>query len=94
VKIFLAIVISSFIFLSPAYFRYSNLVDINLFTNDLSFEVPDQDNFLTNQQKDPESSIPNALSVLFLSQINLFEVFIGLSCQAFLPQQKPFILRC
>jgi len=94
VKILLAIVISSFIFLSPAYFCYRNLADINLSANDLSFEVPDQDNFLTDQQKEPESSIPNVLSALFLSQINPFRVFIDSSCQAFLPQQKPFVLRC
>jgi hypothetical protein len=94
VRILLAIVISSFIFFSPTYCCYHNLADMNLFTIDLSFEVPDQDNFLTDQQKDPEPSIPSVLSVLFLSRINLFEVSIGLSCQAFLPQQKPFVLRC
>jgi hypothetical protein len=93
-KIFIAIVIFIFITLSSAYFLYCNLTEVNLPANDLSFEAPDQNDSQADQQKEFGQTLPNVLSVPFLSRINVPEVFTNFSWQVLFFQQEPFLLRC
>jgi hypothetical protein len=65
VKISLAIAISFFISLSPAYFHYCNLTEADLFSTDLSFENPDQENPLVDQQKGSRVSVLSVSAILF-----------------------------
>ena len=93
-RIFIALTISLLIFLFPAYLRFADLADDDLFSSDLSFENPDEDNPLINQDKELKVFVSATFFDIFFVEINTFE---RIPCFSFLIDpfdQKPFVLRC
>ncbi len=94
IQIFLIIGISSFILLFPAYLRYTNLSEINLFPTDLSFENPDQDDDVNSSQHESDGfstgidPIPSFPETNLLRQPDLFSHKIAST------YQSNSILRC
>ena len=96
IQIFLAILISSYMFAFPAYFRFSALSDIDLFCTDISFENldQDQDDQLSAQQHESDAFSSNTLLTSFLPGANFFEQFSYCFFQVALFDQRAHILRC
>jgi hypothetical protein len=94
IQIFLAILISCYIFVFPAYFRYSALSDIDLFSTDLNYENSDQDDQLDVQQHESDAFPSNALSIPFLPEANFFVEFSYCLFQLASFDQRACILRC
>jgi hypothetical protein len=90
----LVIVISFFILFFPAYFRYTNLSEITLFSTDLNFENPDQDDQLQDQQHGSASFLLSVFPTLFLPEANPFTEFCHFFSSVPSLDQKTSILRC
>ena len=90
----LVVAISFFILVFPAYLRYTNLSEMNLFPTDLNFENPDQDDQLQDQQHGSDLLSLNVFYALSLPEANLFKQL----CHLFSPvpslEQETSILRC
>jgi len=93
-QIFLAMAISFFIFALPAYLRCTNLSEANFVSFDLSFENPDQENGLPDNENKLKVFGQTTFSILFLQGINLFEQSFRLFSQAVSLHQKTFVLLC
>ena len=90
----LAILISLFIFLSPACSCYFTLVETNLSSADISYESPDQDGLSMNQQGEFRGFVASAPSVPFFPVANLFKWLFNFSYERLLTDQRPLVLRC
>ena len=90
----LVIVTALFILLFPAYLRCSNLAEVDLFSTDLSFENPDQDDQLFDQQDGSRAFVLSGASVILLPGANLFGQLPHFSFQTASLDQKTFVLRC
>ena len=93
-RIFITLTISLLIFLFPAYLRFADLADDDLFSSDLSFENPDDDNPLIDQDKELKVFVSATLFDILFLEINTFE---HIPCFSFLIDPfdpKPFVLRC
>ena len=94
-RIFVALTISLLIFLFPAYLRFADLADDDLFCSDLNFENPDDDTPLIDQHKELKVFVVSATFFdIFFLEINAFE---HIPCFSFLIDpfdQKPFVFRC
>jgi hypothetical protein len=93
-QILLVTGISFFIFFFPAYFRYTTLSETTLFSIDLNFENPDQDDQLQDYQHGSDSVLLSVSYALSLPERNPFKQF----CHFFPPvpslDQKTSILLC
>jgi hypothetical protein len=94
IQIFLVIIISLFIPISLAYLNYYNLAKADFISLDLSFENPDQENLLLDQQNESKVFILSAFSILFPSGINLLKKFPPFFLTMCFSDQKTFVLRC
>jgi hypothetical protein len=94
IQILLVIVISFFILFFPAYFRYTHLSEITIFSTDLSFEIPDQDDQLQDQQHGSASFLQSVFSTPLLPEANPFTRFCHFFSSAPSLGQKTSILRC
>ena len=90
----LILLISLFIFLSPAYCCYFTLVETNLLSADISYESPDQDGLSMNPQSEFRGFAANVPSISFFHADNLFKWLFDFSYQTLSPDQRPFVLRC
>jgi hypothetical protein len=88
------IVITLFILLFPAYLRCSNLAEANLFSTDLSFENPDQDDQFVDQQNESKAFALSVFPIICLPGINLSKQLPRFSFQTASFDQKLFVLRC
>jgi hypothetical protein len=93
-KILLVIAISLFILALPAYLRCTNLSEIKFVSSDLSFENPDQENGLPDDENELKVFVPTAFFTVFLMGTNLFEQSSHLFSQALSLCQKTLVLRC
>jgi hypothetical protein len=77
-----------------AYFHYCNLAEADFLSSNQSFENPDQENPLTDYQKESKVFVSSTFSATFLPGINHFEQLSRLSSSTSSLDQKSFILRC
>jgi len=82
------------IFVLPIYFHYCSLVEADLFSTDLSFENPDQEEGLPDNEKELKVFGPTTFSIMFLSGPNLYEQSCHLFPRSLSLRQKTFVLRC
>jgi hypothetical protein len=94
IQILLAIAISSFIVVFPAYLRYNDLSETDLSSTDLIFENPDQDDQLNDQQHESDGVLLSLLSVTFLPSTHLLNPFSPLLAPDISTHCKTSILRC
>ncbi len=94
IQIFLVIAISAFILVFPAYLRSSNLAGVRLFSTDLSFESPDQDDISSDQQNLSKAFVSSVLTIKLLPGTNLFYQFFHFCFPSSFLDQKTLILRC
>ena len=90
----LVIVTALFILLFPAYLRCLNLAEVDLSSTDLSFENPDQDDQLFDQQDGSRAFVLGGTSIPFFPGVNLFGQLPRFSFQTASLDQKTFVLRC
>lgn len=93
-QIFVALTISLLIFLFPAYLRFADLADDDLFSSDLSFENPDEDNPLIDQHKGSKVFVSATFFDISFLEINTFEYIPRFSFLIDPFDQRPFVLRC
>jgi len=91
----LAIAISCFIVVFPAYLCFSSLLEVNVSSTDMSFENPDQDCQFADQKYESDTlPLAGAFPIRFLPGLSPFER----SHHSYLPEtslnQKACILRC
>ena len=91
----LAIVVSCFILVSPAYLCFSSLLEINVSSADMGFENPDQDYQFADQKYEADTLLlALAFPIKFLLGLSPFEQ----SHHSYFPEpslnQKACILRC
>ena len=94
IEILLAIAISLFILALPAYLRCTKLSQTKFISSDLSFENPDQEEGLPNNEKELKVYGPSAFLITFLLGSNLFEQSSHLFPRSLSFSQKAFVLRC
>ena len=93
-RILIALTVSLLVLLFPAYLRFADLADDDLFSADLGFENPDNDNPLIDEHKELKVFVSATfIDILFL-EINIFEHIAWFS--SFIDQfdQELFVLRC
>ena len=93
-RISLVIAISIFVLFCPVCSRYIGLTVIDLFSLDLNFENPDQDDQLTGQQHELDSLQSGISLELFLLQHNLMEQVFNSFSQVPSRVQESHVLRC
>jgi len=91
---FLAIVACFFILAFPAYLRSTRLSQTKFVSSDLSFENPDQEEGLPDNEKELKVYGPSTLLIMFFLGINLFEQSSHLFPRSLSLRQKTSVLRC
>ncbi len=95
IQILLAVAISSFIVIFPAYLRYADLSETDLSSADLIFENPDQDDQINDQQHESDARLINLFSTIFPQKLDLllnpFSHFLPAETSE---NQKTSVLRC
>jgi len=94
VEIFPVIVISVFILTQLACLCWAKLSQTKFTPSDLSFENPDQEDRLPDNEKELKMYGPSTLFMMFLLAITLFNQPFYLSCQALSFRQRIGVLRC
>jgi len=94
IQIFLVIAISSFILAFSTYLRWTQLSQAKFIASDLIYESRDQEERLSDSEKELKvcgSSVP---LITFHSSTHPFEQASSLFSETLLLHQKTFILRC
>jgi hypothetical protein len=94
IQIFLALTISLFILATPAYLRCTKLSQAKFISSDLSFENPDREEGLPDNEKELRVYGPSAFFTIFLLGTNLFDESSHLFPRSLSLRQKTFVLRC
>jgi len=94
IQIFLVIAISLFVLALPAYLRCTHLSQTKFVSSDLSFESPDQEEGLPDNEKELKVFGPNAFPTLFVLATNLFDQSSHLFSPALSLRQRIVVLRC
>jgi hypothetical protein len=94
IQIFLVIAISLFILAFPVYLRCNELSQIKFIRSDLSFEDPDQEEELSNKEKELKGFVPTAFITVFLLGIKLLDPSSHLFPLSLSLRQETLILRC
>ena len=94
IQILLVVVVSFFILFFPAYFHYAHLSEITFFSTDLSFENPDQNDQIQEQQHGSASFSLSVFPTLLLPEANPFTQFYDFFSSALSLGQKTSLLRC
>jgi hypothetical protein len=94
IQIFLVIAISLFILAFPAYLRCTKLSQTKFVSSDLSFENPDQEEGVPDNEKELKVCGPSTLLIMFLLGINLFGQSSHLFPRSLSLRQKTSVLRC
>ena len=94
IQIFLVIAISLFILALPAYLLCSKLSQTKFISSDLSFENPDQEEALPDNERELKVYGRSASLIIFLSGTNLFKQSSYLFSQALSLRQGIVVLRC
>jgi hypothetical protein len=94
IQIFLAIAISLFTLVLPAYLRCAELSQTKFVSSDLSFENPDQEEGLPVNEKEWKVYRPSPLLIMFFLGINLFEPFSQLFPRSLSLRERIVVLRC
>ena len=94
IQIYLIIAISLFILAFPAYLRCTRLSQTKFVSSDLSFENPDQEEGLPDNEKESKGYGPSTLLIRFLWDANLFEQSSHLLPRSLSLRQKTSVLRC
>jgi hypothetical protein len=94
IQTFLVIAISAFILVFPAYLRSSNLAGVRLFSTDLSFENPDQDDIFPYQHNQSKAFVSSVLTIKLLPGTILFDQISRFWFLVSILDQKALLLRC
>jgi hypothetical protein len=94
VRISLVIMICLFLSLSSVYLHCCNLAGANLFSADLSFESPDEEDLLAGQQNESKVFVSSVFPTVFVLGANLLEELFPFSFLTPSPDQKTLILLC
>jgi len=94
IRIFLVIAISLFLLALPAYHRCTNFSKTKFVSFDLSFENPEQENGLPDNENELKVFGPAAFFTIFLLGINLFEEPSRLFSRAISLLQENSVLLC
>ena len=94
-QMFYVIVIFLSVLLLPAYLWCSELAEADLFSTDLSFDNPDQDDqSFVGHQNHLETFVSSVFFIMFLSGADPFEQALNSSPRLPSLDQKTCILRC
>jgi len=94
IQIFLVIPISLFILAHPAYLRCTQLSQTKFVSSDLSFENPDQEERLPDNEKELRGYGSSTGLIIFGMGTNLFEQPSHLCFQTLPLHQRIVVLRC
>jgi len=94
IQIFLVTAISLFILALPAYQRCTQLSQTKFVSSDLSFENPDQEEGLPDNEKELKVYGPSTILIILLCGINFFERSSHLFFQIIPLGQRIVVLRC
>ena len=94
IQIFLVVAISAFILIFPAYLRSSNLAGVRLFSTDLSFENPGQDDMFSYQHNQSKAFVSSVLTIKLLPGTIPFDRIARFWFLASFLDQKVLSLRC
>jgi len=94
IRIFLVIAICFFILALPAYLRSTKVAQTKIASSDLSFENPDQEEGLPDNEKELKVYGSTAVLAMLLLGTNFFEQSLHLFSQAPFLRQGTFVLRC
>jgi hypothetical protein len=94
IQIFLVTAISLSIVALPAYLRCAQLSQTKFVSSDLSFENPDEEEGLPDNEKELKVYGPSALLIMFFFGFNLFEQSSHLFPRSLSLRQKTSVLRC
>jgi hypothetical protein len=94
IQIFLVIAISLFILALPAYLRCTELSQTKFVSSDLSFENPDQEERVPDNEKELKGFGLSTVLIMFLLGTNLLEESSHLSHRSLSFCQKTSVLRC
>jgi hypothetical protein len=95
IQSFLSIAISLFILVFTFDLRCSYSAEANLFSTDLGFENPDQDDQFADHQQDGSKAFPLTFSPFgFLSKSNVFRHSLHFFSQTPSPDQENLTLLC
>jgi len=94
IQIYLVISISLFILASPAYLHCTMLSQAKFISSDLSFENPDQEERLPDNEKELKGYGPSTLSITFFWGTHSFEQSSHLFPRSLSLRQKTSVLRC
>jgi len=94
IQISLVITISISVFLFPAYLRFANLAETNLFSTDLSLENADQQEQFDHGKHESNSYLFSVFLIKFVPGVHGFDPFCHLFSLPHPLDQKAFILRC
>ena len=94
IHIFLVIAISLFVLALPIYLRCPQFSKTKVVPSNLSFETPNQDEGLPDQEKELKVYGPSTLFVMFLLGIHLFGQSSHFFPRSLALRQKTLVLRC
>jgi hypothetical protein len=94
IQIFLVIAISLSILALPAYLRCTQLSQSKFVSSDLSFENPDQEEGLPDNEKELKVYGSSPHLIIFHLDTHLFEQSSHLFFETLSPRQKTSVLRC
>jgi hypothetical protein len=94
IQFFLVIATSLFILALPAYLRCTQLPPIKSVSSDLSFENPNQEEGLPDNEKELKVYGPSTLLIIFPLDTDLFELSFRLFPQVHSLHQRIVVLRC
>ena len=94
IQIFLVIAISSFILAFSTYLRWTQLSQAKFVSSDLIYESRDQEERLSDSQKEPKVCGSSAPLITFHSNTHPFEQSFPLFSETLPLRQKAFVLRC
>jgi len=94
IQFILVIAICLFILALPAYLRCTKLSQTKLVSSDLSFENPDQEEGLPDNEKELKVYGPSALLIIFHLGTHLFDQSSQLFFRTLPLHQRTVLLRC
>lgn len=94
IQSFLVIMISFFLVVYPVYFQYNNLIEIDFFSPNPTFENLDQENLLADEQNKIKIFVRSFSPVTSLFCFFCIGQLLRLSFQSFSLDQPISVLRC
>jgi hypothetical protein len=94
IQVSLVIAISLFVLALPACLRCSNLSEIKFASSELSFETPDQEIELSDNENEHKTFGPTTFTPIFVPGANFFEQYPDICSHVISLRQTTHVLRC